>query len=68
MLSSGMWHRAAPVRIDVSAAVKTAYLTWCSLLGACLLIDTFDESKHCTRLLVTANIVSSMPILVTLMI
>jgi hypothetical protein len=70
MASSGMLRRVALVRTDVSEEFNANIrVTRIGELGATLGIWylVFGISSQCARLLVTANVVSSSQILVTLM-
>jgi hypothetical protein len=67
MASSGMLRRVAPVRTEVSEELSSSIfrVTRISELGRTLAHIVFIRSVR--RLLVTANVVRSSPILVTLM-
>jgi hypothetical protein len=69
-VSSGMLRRVALVRTDVSEELGASFImvTWIGELGTMLAL-TRNRRKLCCvrRLLVTANVVPSSPILVTLM-
>jgi hypothetical protein len=67
MVSSGMLRHVALVRTDVSEELSASFITVTRIgeLGTTLAVTIFLHSVH--RLLVTASVVSSSPILVTLM-
>jgi hypothetical protein len=67
MPSSGMLRRVAPVRTDVSEELSAFIIrvTRIGELGTTLALFVFLRSVR--RLLVTVNVVSSSPILITLM-